>query len=253
MITRLALLNKIGILGKAGGIHHHRNVIFLRDGIHAAQIGNGYRLATSGITGNSANNIWHIFSARFFNARFQFFQIKIAFEIVFDAGIKGFFGISVFYRTAIDLRMALRGIKEIIGKSDHFAAVETFFLLAFFNEYRNVDLLGAAPLVGRDGVLVAEDFFDGFGKRVITAAAAVGFVTAQHRCLHVLRDRAGATVGQKVNKDVFAVEQKRVHAGLENGFFAMLTRGAFDRFDDADAEGFGDVGEVFHDRFLIVC
>ena len=103
LITRLALLNKIGILGKACGIHHHRNVIFLRDGIHAAQIGNGYRLATSGITGNGADNIRHIFSACFFNARFQFFQIKITFEIVFDAGIKGFFGISVFYRAAIDL------------------------------------------------------------------------------------------------------------------------------------------------------
>ena len=103
----------------------------------------------------------------------------------------------------------------------------------------------------RDGVLIAEDFFDGIGKRVITAAAAVGFVAAQHRRLHVLRDRAGATVGQKVNKDVFAVEQKRVHACLENGFFAMLARSAFDRLDDADAEGFGDVGEVFHDRFLL--
>ena len=149
--------------------------------------------------------------------------------------------------------MALRGIKEIIGKSDHFAAVEAFFLLAFFNEYRNVDLLGAAPLVRRDGVLVAEDFFDGFGKRVITAAAAVGLVAAQHRCLHVLRDRAGAAVGQKINEDIFAVEQKRVHAGFDDGFLAVLARGAFDRFDDADAEGFGDVGEVFHDRFLIVC
>ena len=149
--------------------------------------------------------------------------------------------------------MALRGIKEIIGKSDHFAAVETFFLLAFFNEYRNVDLLGAAPLVGRDGVLVAEDFLDGIGQRVITAAAAVGLVAAQHRCLHVLRDRAGAAVGQKINEDIFAVEQKRVHAGFDDGFLAVLARGAFDRFDDADAEGFGDVGEVFHDRFLIVC
>ena len=147
--------------------------------------------------------------------------------------------------------MALRGIKEIIGKSDHFAAVEAFFLLAFFNEYRNVDLLGAAPLVRRDGVLIAENFFDRIGQRVIAAAAAVGFVAAQHRRLHVLRDRAGATVGQKVNKDVFAVEQKRVHAGLEDGFFAMLARSAFDRLNDANAEGFGDVGEVFHDRFLL--
>ena len=149
--------------------------------------------------------------------------------------------------------MALRGIKEIIGKSDHFATVETFFLLAFFNEYRNIDLLGAAPLVRRDGVLIAEDFLDGIGQRVITAAAAVGFVAAQHRGLHILRDRAGAAVSQKINKDIFAVEQKRVHACFEDGFFAVLARGAFYGFDDADAEGFGDVGEVFHDRFLIVC
>ena len=101
--------------------------------------------------------------------------------------------------------------------------------------------------------MIAEDFLDRVGERVITAAAAVGFIAAQHRRLHILRDRAGAAVGQKVNEDVFAVEQKRVHARFENGFFAVLARGAFYGFDDADAEGFGNVGEVFHDGFLLKC
>jgi len=103
LITRLALLNEIGILGKARRIHYHRNIVFLRNGIHTAQIGNGYWLATGRITGNGADNIRHVFCACFLNARFQFFQIEIAFEIVFDAGIESFFGISVFYGTAIDL------------------------------------------------------------------------------------------------------------------------------------------------------
>ena len=103
MITRLALLNEIGILGKACGIHHHRNLVFLRDGIHPAQIGNGYRLATGGITGNGTDNVGDICRTHFLNARFQFLQIKIALEIVFDAGIKGFLGISIAHRAAIDL------------------------------------------------------------------------------------------------------------------------------------------------------
>ena len=82
---------------------------------------------------------------------------------------------------------------------------------------------------------------------MVAAAAAVGFVAAQHRGLHVLRDGAGAAVGEQVDEDVFAIEQEGVHARFDDGFVAVGAGGAFDGFDDADAEGFGQVFEVFHD------
>ena len=55
--------------------------------------------------------------------------------------------------------MALRGIKEIVRECHHFAAIQAFFLLAFFNQYRNIDLLCATALVSRNGVLITKDIF----------------------------------------------------------------------------------------------
>ena len=61
-------------------------------------------------------------------------------------------------------------------------------------------------------MLVAENLFNGVAQCVVAAAAAIGFIAAQHGGLHILRDRAGAAVGQQVDKDIFAIEQERVHA-----------------------------------------
>ncbi|CSC03433.1 Uncharacterised protein [Vibrio cholerae] len=49
---------------------------------------------------------------------------------------------------------------------------------------------------------------------MVAAAAAVGFITTEHRGLHLLRDSASAAVGEQVNKYIFTIEQKGVHSGI---------------------------------------
>ena len=78
---------------------------------------------------------------------------------VTHASIEGFFDIDVTHGTAVNLAMALRGIKEIVRERHHFAAIQAFFLLAFFNQYRNIDLFCTTALVSWNSVLITKDIF----------------------------------------------------------------------------------------------
>ena len=146
--------------------------------------------------------------------------------------------------------MALGGVEEIVRERHHFAAVEAFFLLAFFDEHRNINLLGAASLVRWNSVLIAKNIFYGIAQRIVATAAAIGFIATQHRRLHILRYRAGAAVGEQINKHVFAVEQEGVHPGLNNGVFAVFAGGTFYWLNDANTERFWQMFKVIHGVIL---
>ncbi|MNH12758.1 hypothetical protein D3C79_723090 [compost metagenome] len=142
--------------------------------------------------------------------------------------------------------MTLGGVKEVVGERHHLLAIQPLLLLPLLDQHRDVDLLGAASLVGRDGKGITEDLLHRPLQGVVAAAAAVGLVAAQHGSLHVLGDGAGATVGQQVDEDVFTVQQEGVHARPDDGLLPVGTGGTLDRLDDTNAERFGKMLEVFH-------
>ncbi|MNC37902.1 hypothetical protein D3C75_864870 [compost metagenome] len=142
--------------------------------------------------------------------------------------------------------MALGGVEEVVGERHHLLAIQPLLLLPLLDEHGDVDLLGAAPLVGGNGERIAEDLLHRPLQGVVAAAAAVGLVAAQHGGLHVLGDGTGAAVGQQVDEDILAVQQEGVHARPYDGLLPVGAGGALDRLDDTNAERFGKMLEVFH-------
>jgi hypothetical protein len=105
-------------------------------------------------------------------------------------------------------------------------------------------MLGAASLVGRHHVFEAVDLAHGGFEAVERARAGVGLIAAGHGRPLFIAHGVGAAVGQEVDVDVVAPEQKRVVPRLGDSLLALGAGGHPERFDALDLVGLG--GDSFH-------
>ncbi len=101
------------------------------------------------------------------------------------------------------------------------------------------DVLGAAPLMGRDQLLVAVHLADRVDQVVEALRAGVGFV-AQHQARPLVVGHGGGPgVGEQVDVDVLGFQQEGVVARLPDRLLAFSPSGHPDRLDHLDLVGLG--------------
>ena len=83
-------------------------------------------------------------------------------------------------------------------------------VIAGVEEVRHEDQFGAAPLVGREDVLEAEDLLHRLLEAREAGAAGVSLVTVHQRRPLEVAHRARAAVGQQVDEDVLAAQVEQV-------------------------------------------
>ena len=238
-VALFALFNKPGVFAEAGGVDHHRNIILTRNLIHLAHIRQRYRLAAGAVTGDGGNNRRHVFRAVFGDGRFQQINIKVAFPVVPRGGVEGFRRHHVNGFRAVELHVRGGGIEVEVGNKHRMRR------LAASNQAREQNLLRAAPLVGGNGIGIADNLFDLFAQMLIVTRPGVGFVAHHQPGPLMVAHRAGAGVGQQVDIHVLAIEQKRVIARLFQRFDAIVKSGHTNVFDHFNAERLRDTFHLF--------
>ena len=99
-------------------------------------------------------------------------------------------------------------------------------------------VFGPASLMGGNHVLEAEDFLHGFFQMLEIATSGVSFI-AQHHCRPlVIAHGVGAAVGQKVDINIFRIDQESVVASRCNHFFTLFARNHPHCFNSFYAERF---------------
>src|SRR5450756_1900933 len=106
--------------------------------------------------------------------------------------------------------------------------------VAGLDEDLRQDVLGGAALVGGHQVLVAVDLPNRRLEVVEVAAAGVGLVAEHHAGPLAVAHGARAGVGEQVDVDVLALQQKGVVAGLADGALAFLAGRHLYGFDHLD-------------------
>ena len=105
---------------------------------------------------------------------------------------------------------------------------------------RGQDALGGSPLMGRENMFEAGDLADGFFEATPRNAARVAFVAEHQRGPLSVRHRARAAVGQKVDGDVFGVQQEDIVVRRGERGFAMTARRNWQWLGHLDAKRLDD-------------
>ena len=105
---------------------------------------------------------------------------------------------------------------------------------------RGQDALGGSPLMGGENMFEAGDLANGLFEAAPGSAARVAFVAEHHRCPLSVRHRARAAVGQKVDGDVFGVQQEDIVARRGERRLAMTARRYWQWLGHLDAERLDD-------------
>ncbi len=232
-VIRVALLDKPGVFGKAGGIDHHRNMVTTCKLGNSLHIAHGDRLTASTVAGDSDDDSGHVVGPQRLYGVGQATEIEIPLPGIRRSGVEGLWCEQVDGPRARQLYMGLGGVEVVVGDEDRRLA------LATLDQLGKEDLLGPAPLVGGHHMLVAKQLAHGTLQLDEVAAARIGFIPHHDAGPLAIGHGARAAVGQQIDIDIFGQQQEGIPASGLKGGAALGASGLFDGLDHLDTKGFG--------------
>ncbi|MEI2718807.1 MAG: hypothetical protein V9E87_01495 [Gemmatimonadales bacterium] len=203
-----------------------------------AQVGKAHRLSASKVDRHRHADVGDPLGAHLLHEAVELDQVNVALErmqrgrivrLVDDHVVKG--------RTGQLLMEPRRGEVHVAGD-----------VVTRLDQQLREEVLGAAPLVGGDQLLVAVGVADGLLQVIEVARAGVGLIAHHHAGPLAIAHRAGAGIGEEVDVDVLGAEQEGVVAGVADVALALGAGGHADRLDNLDLPRFGPAAVAHRSR-----
>ena len=192
-----------------------------------AHVGHGLRLAPRHIHCSRHGNVGNLPRPHLEDELFEFLQVHVALEGVLARRVVRLVNDDVHEGSARQLLVEARG-GEIHVAGDEVARLDHDL---------GKDVLGAAPLVRGNQVLIAVVLANRLPQVVEVAAARVGFVAEHHARPLDVTHGVGAAVREQVDIDILGAQQEGVVAGLDDELLALLAGRHADGLDHLDLPG----------------
>ncbi len=228
-LARLALLDEVGVLDRAGRVEHHADAVPAADPPDRGDIGEADGLPPRHVHAALKADIGNPVRAEPYDDLFEFFEVHVALEGGLVSRVVGLIADYVHEPPAREFLMGAGG-GEVHVPGDHVPRAD---------EHPAQEVLGAAPLVRRDQVRVPVIPADGLLEVVEVLAPRVGLVPQHQPGPLAVAHRARARVRQQVDVDIAAAEQEGVVPRLRNRPLPLRAGRHPQRLDHLDLERLG--------------
>jgi hypothetical protein len=183
-ISFLTRLDEVGVFGKACRVEDYAQAVAVGEFADGAEVGHGNRLAACGVVRHRYDDKRHV-AGVLAHGFFEFFDVDVAFERVFELGILGFIDSAVNSKSLAAFNVPFGGVE--MGVARHH--------MPLFDEGAEKHVFGGTPLVGRYYQGEPCDAFNGVPHVEERAGAGITFVACHHGGPLAVAHGAGAGVG----------------------------------------------------------
>ena len=168
-VAFLAGLDEVGVLGKAGAVHHDGHTVLVAEFAGLLDVLHGNGLTTHGVVGHGEYHEGHV-TLVLAQHLLQLLERYVALEGDFELGVLGLVDGDVDGLGLTSLDVTLGGVEVGVAGDD----------VAFLHQIGEQHVLGCTALVGGDDILETEDALYDALKLVERGGTGVTLVTQHH-------------------------------------------------------------------------
>ena len=228
-VPLLPLLDEEGVLGQAGRVRPHDDLVVVADLADRADVLHRDRLATGQVHGQRDVDVGDLVGAHLIDQRLELGDVDIALERVLGARVVRLVDDDVVEGGAGHLLVQAGGGEVHVAGHVHSGA----------DQDAADQVFGAAALVGRHDIGEAVDLAHRVVQHIEGLGAGIGLVADHHVRPLVVAHRGGARVGEQVDVAQLARQQEGVVARLPDRHLALLARRHGERLDGLNPERLG--------------
>ena len=226
-ITLFARLDEIGVLSKAGRVHHHGHMIAVAELAGLTDVLHRNGLSADGVVGHGEH---HEGDATFILAKhlFELLQRDISLERNLELGVLGLVDGDVDGLGLAALDVALGGVEVSIARND----------MSFLDQVGEQHILGSTSLMGGDDILEAEETLHHFLELVERRGTGIALVAQHHGRPLAVAHGTGAGVGEAVDVHLFSLQYEYVVMGFAKPLFSLCVATLTEWLDHLDLPRF---------------